>query len=525
MGAVRTPIRGAGGGRSSWGRVAAAALGAIAVLSGILGTAHSAAAAPTVTYPGAISNITLTNDSGSGPLTQWQSVRITGDWAVPAGAVAGETFGMTLPEQFSRLSTGSFTITDPASGTAMATCVVETGQGPEMICTLTDAVNGLDQVGGSFWMQAQASQTTTSETVEFDLGTAIEIVDLPGEGGIVPGGTEEPAEPVKGGDATVEDGIIRWVISIPSGYVADGAFTIRDSLANSDNGHHYTGRAVLKQRAVENGTMVGDWTTLDPTAYDIAFAADGKSFEFSASGLPTSGYTYQLIYFTEADSAVSPGDVFGNDAIVNTTQTSAEHVVTDSGGGDGHGIAYTQFSITKALTGPQADAARNATYTVRYTVKGSDAPATTLTVPVGESVTSARAPVGSTFVVEEIDLPTIAGVTWGSWTITGEGVTAAADGTYEVTPGSSAGVALTLTNTANTVPSTPPTTPPTTPPATPPGSSEPSTPAPAHTGSLAQTGGENGLAALPAAVALILIGTITAIVASRRRRLGITNQE
>ncbi|CAH0231211.1 hypothetical protein SRABI76_02757 [Microbacterium oxydans] len=514
MGAARTSTSDGRGGRTSWGRAILAALGAFAVVSGIFGTTQVASAAPTVTYPGAISNISLTNDSGSGPLTQWQKVRITGDWAVPAGAFAGETFGMTLPEEFSRLSTGSFTIADPDTGAVMANCVVDNGQGAAVVCTLTDAVNGLDQVGGSFWMQAEASQTTTNETVEFDLGTSIEVVDLPGEGGIIVGTDGEPAEPAKWGDATVEDGIIRWVIAIPSGYVADGSFTIKDSLADSETEHHYTGRAVLKQRAVENGTMVGDWVTLDPTAYEIAFAPDGRSFDFSASGLPRSGYTYELIYFTEADGATSAGDVFGNAAIVNTTKTSAEHVATDSGGGDGHGTTYTQFSITKALTGPLADEVRDAAYTVRYSVKGSDAPAVTMTVPVGESVTSGRAPIGSTFVIEEIDLPAVTGVTWGAWTITGEGVTAAADGRYEVTPGSSAGVALTLTNTANTVPSTPP---PTTPPT--PTPSEPPTPKPTRTGSLAQTGGGDGLAALPAAIGLILAGAITAIVASRRRHL------
>lgn len=89
---------------------------------------------------------------------------------------------MTLPAEFSRQSAGEFTISDPETGLVMASCVVAAGDGPDMVCTLTEAVEGLEEVGGSFWMEAKASQTTTSETVEFDLGDTVEIVDLPGDG-------------------------------------------------------------------------------------------------------------------------------------------------------------------------------------------------------------------------------------------------------------------------------------------------------------------------------------------------------
>ncbi|NKF31718.1 hypothetical protein HER21_35365, partial [Pseudomonas sp. BGM005] len=130
-------------------------------------------------------------DSGGGELGQWNTVHISGEWAVPDGAQAGETFGMTLPAEFSRQAAGDFEIADPETGAVLANCHVSAGQGPDIVCTLTSEIEGLEEVGGTFWMQARASQSTSSETVRFDLGDTIEIVDLPGSGGIVP---ESPAE-------------------------------------------------------------------------------------------------------------------------------------------------------------------------------------------------------------------------------------------------------------------------------------------------------------------------------------------
>jgi hypothetical protein len=494
-------------------RMFAVAMGALAALTGVFGAAQVAAAAPAVSYPNAISNISLEKAAGGGPLNQWQEVRISGDWAVPEGARAGETFGMTLPEEFSRKGAPEFSITDPDSDAVMATCVVASGNGPELVCTLAAAVEGLENVGGSFWMQAQASQSTSNETVTFDLGgNELEIVDLPGEGGIIPENLTEAEKPYKYGGATETDGRLRWVVGVPSGYVTNGSFTIKDSLDPSHESHRYTGEIRLMQRPVVDGTLTGDWTQVPADSYTATFAEGNQSFEFTATGLPNEGFSYRLIYFTDADDdIVLEGDIFGNRAIVNTTETSATHTVATSGGGSGSGVQYTRFSITKALTGAQAAAASGATYTVQYSIKGSDAPATTLSVPVGESVRSERAPLGSTFVIEEIDLPVIEGVVWGAWTITGEGVIAAGDGTYEVTPGTTAGVELTLTNTANEVPVEP------TPEPKPSPEPKPKPTTSTAPGELALTGGTANPALLTIAVALIAGGAIAGGVAVRKR--------
>lgn len=486
--------------------------GMVLGLGGMLGAALPAAAAPTVTYPGAISDVSIENQNGGGPLEQWDTVRISGGWAVPAGAQAGETFGMTLPPEFSRLAAGEFTVSDPVTGEILANCAVAAGQGPDLVCTLTDAVTGKEDVGGTFWMQARASQSTTKETVEFDLGDTIAIVDLPGDGGIVPIDQTEQEEPYKFGGATATDGRLKWTVGIPSGFARDGAFTITDTLDAGLADHHYTGEVRLSQRPVENGAQVGSWTIVDPSRYQIVFADDRQSFEFAASGLPAGGFAYELLYYTQADGPVVKGDVFGNHAIVDTFETSATHTVTETGGGDGTGATYASFSISKTLTGAQAAAAQAATYTVRYSVKGSTAPAKTLVVPVGQPVVSDRAPLGSTFVIQEIDLPVVEGVTWGTWTITGDGVVDAGNGTYEVTPGTVAEVALTLTNVANPVPVVEPTPPPVSTP------TPPKTPMPATApGELALTGGADGSGFLALAAALIVGGGLATAISVKRR--------
>lgn len=432
---------------------AIAALAALIVAILTVGIALPASAAPTVTYPDAISNLSIVKEDGSSsPTAQWERVRIEGTWSVPDGAVAGETFGMTLPDEFSRYGSGAFSISDPDTGEVLAECQVADGAGPELVCTLTAAVVGHEDVGGDFWLSGIAEESTTSETVEFEIGDQIVVVDLPGEGGIIPEDLTEWGEPYKFASATTVPGVIRWTVGIPSSYVSDGSFDVSDQLDPSLENHHYTGEVWLDQRPVVDGELVGEWTSLDASTYSMTFAPDYKSFEFSADGLPEGGYAYRLAYNTQADGVVLVGDIFGNTAMVGGTQTTAAHTSEVAGGGTGTGAEYTRFSIEKVVTGDQADAASGSTFTVEYSVKGSDEPAKRMSVTVGQPVKSDRALLGSTFIIEEVDLPEIANVEWGAWTLEGDGVVQQADGTYEVTPSSHVGVSLVLQNQANAVP-------------------------------------------------------------------------
>lgn len=433
-------------------RTLALAIGLVMAVGATVAATSAASAAPVVTYPGAISNITLEKSSGtSGPLNQWDAVKINGDWAVPNGAKAGETFGMTLPQEFVRFAAGDFSIVDPDTNQVMATCTVTEGPGPDLVCTLTDAVNGKEDIGGSFWMQAIAAKSTTNETVEFDLGHDVTIVDLPDTGGIIPEDLTEP-DVSKIAAPTGTTGRIEWVVGIPSKAVGNGSFVVKDQLDSTLENHAYTREIFLQQRQVVNGKFVGEWTDVDASKYQVNFAADNQSFDFTASGLPAGGYGYRLHYFTQAPGVVLKGDVFGNKATVNTTETKNTYTATESGGGNGSGDEYTRFTVTKKLEGDKANAAADAKFSVRYSVKGSSDAPKTMTFPVGQATRSDRAPLGSTFIIEEVDLPAIEGVNWGKWALTGDGVKPGADGTFEVTPGTAAGVELVLTNQANDLP-------------------------------------------------------------------------
>ncbi|WP_074713805.1 Ig-like domain-containing protein [Arthrobacter alpinus] len=438
--------------KSAWGYPVALILAMVLAMGSMLGPTEMAQAAPTVTYPNAISNIQLEHEDGSsGPLNQWSFIKITADWSVPNGSTSGDTFGMTLPSEFSRYGTGDFDILDPVTNKVLATCVVSQGSGPEVVCTLTDAIDGQVDIGGSFWMTAQASESTTQESVEFDVSGAIIAVDLPGTGGITPEDMTAPENPYKFSGATGIPGEFIWTIGIPDSYIQNQAFTVSDQLDAAAENHHYTQEISLMGRPVADGQLVGDWVTIDPSEYTVEWAADMKSFEFTAHDLTNTDYSYRLIYTTEAEGVVLDGDVFGNRAQVGTTETSSTYVVKAEGGGTGSGKEYTRFSITKALTGDATEAARDETFTVRYAAKGSLEEPRTMLVHVGQSTKSERFPLGSTFVIEEIDLPQLAGVEWGAWVLSGEGVSPGSNGTYEVTPGTTAGVDLVLTNTATTV--------------------------------------------------------------------------
>ena len=430
--------------------ITGAATALLLTLGGALGASTAASAAPDVTYPDAISNLTIERqDGGSGTLNQWEFATITGDWQVPNTAVGGETFGMTLPSEFTRFGTGTFALEDP-NGVAMAQCVVSQDDAPEIVCTLDDVVNDLDEVKGSFWMSVQVKGTTTSDTVTFDLGSTFAVVDLPGTGGITPENMTAATAPYKYADASDEDGVIKWTIGFPGSAVSNGAVTITDELDRALENHHYEGTVYLASRPVENGQLVGDWTRVDSTRYSVEFADDLKTFTFTGLSLDSGDVSYRLQYTTFADGIVLDGDVFGNKATVGTQSTDSTFTVRAGGGGTGSGIQYTRFTVTKELTGAQAALVEDSSFTVRYSVKDSTDAAKTMTVPVGEPVRSDRAPLGSTFIIEEIDLPEIDDVEWGQWTLTGDGVSEGENGTYEVTPDAD-GVALTLTNVANAV--------------------------------------------------------------------------
>lgn len=152
----RTPARTSREGRRRAALPLATALAATALTVGG-GIATAGAAEADFTYPAAIDPATITIKTNSGSSTdepkKWDWLRIDAEWSVPNGATAGETFGITLPPEFGIAGAGSFSIAAPDSpDSTVANCAVSDDVAPVVTCTLTDYVNGLDDIAGHLWL-------------------------------------------------------------------------------------------------------------------------------------------------------------------------------------------------------------------------------------------------------------------------------------------------------------------------------------------------------------------------------------
>ena len=400
--------------------------------------------------------------------------RIDADWKVPDDAKAGETFGMTLPDEFGRLSSG-FDVKNE-NGDLLATCDVSGDDRPEVVCTLTDFVDTHEDVNGSLWLEVEASEATENSYVEFIINGEPYEVDLPGEGGII-GDNPATEVPWKNVNFVNDKNEMIWNMHIPSDVADNGTMRISDDLvegtdANGLESHSLVGLdeggylAIDRRQVDADGQFTGGWETVSPDDYTASFPREsgGKSFEVEIRNVPdTPKYIYALKYKTKPDDGILvEGNKFSNDATVQSEKLTRVYEYRACGGGDGDGVQYTRFSVQKSVTGEAAASVpEDTTFTVEYTANGETK---TLEVGIGEDGTarSGRYPLGTEFTIREIDLPEIEGVEWDEYVITGEGVTRNADGSYSLTPDSTATVELALENVAN--PTTPPTEEPTTPP-------------------------------------------------------------
>ncbi len=471
-------------------RVTAVVLGLLVALSGAWTLVSGPAHAADVTYPDAISNIRLTNTSSTdGTNKLWNRFRIDADWQVPNDAKAGETFGMTLPDEFGRLSSGFDVKND--NGDLLATCTVSSEDKPELVCTLTDFVETHEEVSGSLWLQVEATEATENTYVEFIINGEPFEVDLPGDGGII-GDNPATKVPWKNVIFVNDKNEMTWNIQIPSDVAENGTMRITDDLVEGTDANGFESHSLvgldeggylsINRRLVDaDGQFTGKWEAVPEEDYTASFPHEpgGKSFEVEFRNIPDSPkYIYGLNYKTKPDDGVLvEGNKFSNDATVQTEKLTRVYEYRARGGGDGDGVQYTRFSVQKSVAGEAAAAVpEDTTFTVEYTAVGETK---TLEVGIGEDGTarSGRYPLGTEFTIREVNLPDIEGVEWGEYVITGEGVTRNADGSYSLTPDSTATVELALENVANptTPPTEEPTTPPTEEPTTPP-TEEPTTP-------------------------------------------------
>jgi hypothetical protein len=513
-------------------------LSAVSILVGA--TAASAAA-----FPDAIDPNSLKMDfvESSGVLHQWDRISVAGDWAVPDGARGGDTFSMTLPKELDAFRTKFDLLT--ADGEVMGTCLIN-GSPAVMACTLSDVVNGLADVHGSFQFQMRANATTDSKGGTFVIGGDPVTVTWPGGHGIV--GADNPAISfAKHGSYSPNNGDPRilWAVTLTPDQLGESV-RIKDTLARADgsvSGQHWAGYP--SQGAVlQLADSAGGFPTIVPASrFSGGWDASGTSFDITIdlSGYDTS-HGARLSYYTLPDDGTfDDHDTFANTATVDSRSVTAGYTYTDSSSGTGSGTNVGTMSIHKVIAGDGASLVPSGTtFTLRYTYGSTTK---TLEVPMdGTVVKTASIPTGTVVTVTEVDLPAIAGVEWGTPVISGDKVTTNDDGSATVTIAGGTSLALTLTNTATMPVSQPTPTPSQTPTATPTPSQTPTaTPTPSQTptataspttpitptprpssslptgtGDLVSTGGELGV--LPSSVLGLAVLVVAALVLRRARR-------
>lgn len=484
---------------------AAAALTAVITLAG-----GGAASAAEYDYPAAIdpASITVTTVGGGGTVNQYSQVRVDADWAVPDGALGGQTFGFALPSEFARagLSFSVPSAEDPSK--TIAQCTVSADAAPVVTCTLTDYVDGRTGVTGSLWFVAGADEQTTDSTVEFTVDGKITRVELPG-GGIGPSGPL-PTEPQKWSWQT-DDGDIAWQLVLPgASFEGAGSIVIDDTLTGAGDGfdehHNEDGQLVVWSTTMQDQdprtvtNWIGEWN------------GEGTGFHLEIPGPIDPTRMYFVKHFTVPGSQ-APGATYGNVADVNGVKLQDNEVWAVTGGGTGDGDATGAFTLTKAVSGSGAsDVPADAVYTVRYSY-GDPVVERTVSVTAGATAPLIQLPAGTVVTLEELTPPTVDGIEWGTPVFSGTGVNALDDGAAQITIGSGATLAVTLTNTAGTTPVIPPTTPPTRPALVTPLTELPLT----GGSSLATTGGDvpggmlwAGGAAVVLGIALTVLGTVRA---------------
>lgn len=490
---------------------AAAALTAAITLAGA-----GAATAAEYDYPGAVdaSSITVTKSGAGGTVAQWDQVRVDADWAVPDGAVAGQTFGFTLPSEFGRTGM-TFTVpsTEDPSRT-VAECAVSGDVAPVVTCTLTDYVDGRTGVNGSLWFTASADEQTTESTVEFTVDGRITRVEVPGDG--IGPAAPLPTEPQKWSWQT-DDGNIAWQLALPGArFQGVDAIVIDDTLTPAGDGyaehHNEDGRLVVWSTTMQDQDprTITDWTGEWNDA--------GTAFHLEIPAPIDPARMYFVKYLTVPGSQVD-GATYGNVADVNGVQLHDREVWTVTGGGSGDGSASGAFTLTKTVAGTGAsDVPKDAVYTVRYRY-GDPEVERTVALSAGATAPRIQLPAGTIVTLEEVAPPAVKGIDWGTPVFTGAGVRALSEGGAQITIGGGSTVAITLTNTATAKPPViPPTTPATVPP-TPPTAVTPPAELPlTGASSLATTGADVPAAILWAGGGALALGIALVVLAAVRAR-------
>lgn len=189
---------------------------------GVMGALATAASAADV--PGAISGIAVTMSDGSAlpaeGVGSYSPLRIAANWAVPDGTAPGSTFGMTLPSEFARVDLTFNLMTSDHEVAGACTLVSRV-----LSCTLSDFVNGRNNVHGTMWMQQRLEVAEFDETTTVPLNFGVDGI-TPIEVVVGPSGSGTRGIAAKYG--TAESTMVWWEIYLPSSVYDAAPITVTD---------------------------------------------------------------------------------------------------------------------------------------------------------------------------------------------------------------------------------------------------------------------------------------------------------
>ncbi|MFC0581292.1 Ig-like domain-containing protein [Micrococcoides hystricis] len=383
------------------------------------------------------------------------------EWAIDAPATAGDTFTVPLPQTFRMASSQKFDLRNDA-GDVVASCQYTLGD-TDLACEIVGGPYA--SVDGNIWFSGKLNyqEGVDEGNPEWQVGATPVVLPIPSPAG--PPGPYRPGFGTakhQGGGVILPDGAqLYWGVYMWPGCGENTDTCVEDFIVEDQ----LTSTAPDKPHTVDPSSFVllrydriineetGDWEAGDDPDVSTAsresrvelakytngvwtinqdalkgerigepqVAADGKSFSFSLSNTQVP-HQYRLAYATYADSATTlPGDTFSNTVTINGESFTDTTEAKVHGGGGANFADFASFSVSKKVTN-DTEVQLPSEYTFTVTQGGGEA--STITVPAdGTAVSSEnyRAADGDVTICEE--LPTIEGVEWADYTLTGEGIT------------------------------------------------------------------------------------------------------
>lgn len=291
-----------------------------AILSGVLCLVFgSLIAMPSPSFAAQNDGIKVSGELSSeegGQATIGDVLTFTGAWdATDANPQPGDTFTVGLPPELGFQAQIPLELRD-ADGTSWGSCLTNSPSDGIMTCSLSDAVEGKEEVKGTFELQVEAKQATSEETVKFDLNGETIEVDLPGEGGIDDGVIIQD-EWSKSGALNGNKWSMTWSIELPGSRLAGNeTVTILEDL--SDN-HQLCDPANLKVVSERGGDKQDVSAIASTQTEGVADPHDFKITLMEPEGGWDTNVLYRVTYQTcTPDKQIDPeGTEYTNEAYVD----------------------------------------------------------------------------------------------------------------------------------------------------------------------------------------------------------------